>query len=94
MVYRWLGPGNTQVILDRREPLWQDGTSWYQTHQDSGGGYWSNQDFFFGSSNDWYLVWFWCNGGIDFAAKITFGSSRATQTWSVRVPFIVFEQWA
>ncbi len=94
MVYRWLGPGNTQRILDRRDWLWQDGTSWYETHEDSGDSYWSNQDFFWASSDDWYLVWFWCNGGIDFATKTTIGSSTARQIWTVRVPFVVFEEWA
>jgi hypothetical protein len=94
LVSRWLGPGRFETVLDRRDWLWADGTSWYETHEESGDGSWSNQDFFWGSSNEWYLIWFWCNGGIDFATKTTFGSSSAFQSWDVRVPLIVFEQWS
>lgn len=93
LVYRWIAPGNMEVVLNRRDQLWADGTSWYEDHSDSQDGYWPNQDYFWASSNDWYLVWFWCNGGIDFATKTTIGSSKAFQNWRVRLPLIVFEQW-
>lgn len=94
MVQHRRGPGDLETILDTRDQLWADGTSWYEDHSDSGGGYWPNQNYFWASSNDWYLVWFWMNGGIDFSTKDTFGSSKAFQTWHARVPFMVFEQWA
>ncbi|RZU66022.1 hypothetical protein EV379_2367 [Microterricola gilva] len=94
LVLRWVGPGQLETVLDRRDQLWNDGTGWYEDHSDSQNGYWSNQDYFWASSNEWYLVWIWCNGGIDFATKTTFGSSKARQTWRVRVPLIVFEEWA
>jgi hypothetical protein len=94
LVSHWRGPGDSEVILDHREQLWADGTSWYEDHSDSGGGYWPNQNYFWASSNEWYLVWFWCNGGIDFSTKDTFGSSKAFQTWRAKVALIVFEQWS
>ncbi|HEY5223393.1 MAG TPA: hypothetical protein VIJ18_10160 [Microbacteriaceae bacterium] len=94
LVTHWRGPGTSDVILDYREQLWSDGTSWYEDHSDSGGGYWPNQNYFWASSDEWYLVWFWCNGGIDFSTKDTIGSSKAFQDWRTKVPLIVFEQWA
>ncbi len=94
LVLRRVGPGNLVTVLDRRDPLWNDGTSWYEDHSDSQNGHWSNQDYFFASSSEWYLVWIWCNGGIDFATKTTIGSSKARQALRVRVPLIVFEEWA
>lgn len=94
MVQHRRGPGDLETIVDWRDQLWADGTSWYEDHSDSGGGYWPNQNYFLATSSDWYLVWFWMNGGIDFSTKDTFGSSKAYQTWHAKVPFIVFEQWA
>ncbi|MGO4299735.1 hypothetical protein [Leifsonia sp. RAF41] len=94
MVQHRRGPGDMETILDTRDQLWSDGTSWYEDHSDSGGGYWPNQNYFWGTSSDWYLVWFWMNGGIDFSTKDTFGSSKAFQAWHAKVPFMVFEQWA
>lgn len=94
MVQHRRGPGDLETILDTRDQLWADGTSWYEDHSDSGGGYWPNQNYFWGTSNDWYLIWFWMNGGIDFSTKATFGSSKAFQSWRARVPLMVFEQWA
>ncbi|OJX77513.1 hypothetical protein [Leifsonia sp. 71-9] len=93
MVQHRRGPGDLETILDTRDQLWADGTSWYEDHSDSGGGYWPNQNYFWASSDDWYLVWFWMNGGIDFSTKDTFGSSKAYQSWHARIPFLVFEQW-
>lgn len=94
MVQHRRGPGDMETVLDTRDQLWSDGTSWYEDHSDSGGGYWPNQNYFWGTSSDWYLVWFWMNGGIDFSTKDTIGSSKAFQTWHARVPFMVFEEWA
>ncbi|MFF2050135.1 hypothetical protein ACFVU2_00915 [Leifsonia sp. NPDC058194] len=94
MVQHRRGPGDMETVVDTRDQLWADGTSWYEDHSDSGGGYWPNQNYFWGTSSDWYLVWFWMNGGIDFSTKATIGSSKAYQTWHARIPFMVFEQWA
>jgi len=94
LVRRWIGPGNMETVLDRRDQLWSDGTGWYEDHADSQNGYWSNQDYFWASSSNWYLVWFWINGGIDFATKTTIGSSKARQNWRAKVAFVVFEQFA
>lgn len=94
MVQHRRAPGDMETILDTRDQLWADGTSWYEDHSDSGGGYWPNQNYFWATSNDWYLVWFWMNGGIDFSTKATIGSSKAWQGWHTRVPLMVFEQWA
>ena len=92
-VLRHRGPDDFEILIDRRERLWSDGTGWFETHEGSDAGFWVNHDYFWGSSNDWYLIWVWCNGGIDFATKTTFGSSTARQLWKARVHWFVFEQW-
>jgi hypothetical protein len=93
-VQRHLGPGQFETVLDSREALWRDGTSWYQTHQDEQSGQFVASNYFFASSNDWYLVWVWCNSGIDFATKTTFGSSKAFNNMKAGLKWLVFEQWA
>jgi hypothetical protein len=92
-VTRYVSPGNFETITERKISLWRDGTSWYETHGDSNAGTLANSDYFFGSSNDWYLIWVWCSGGVDFATKTTFSSSRAQQWMNARVGWFVFEQW-
>lgn len=92
-VQRFISPGNFQTVLDNREQLWNDGTGWYETHSGEDGGPWVQQDYFWADSNEWYLIWVWCNGGIDFATKTFFGSSRAFQTWTAKLRWLVFEQW-
>jgi hypothetical protein len=92
-VQRFISPGNFQTILDNRERLWDDGTGWYETHSGEDGGFWVPQNYFWADSNEWYLVWVWCNGGIDFATKTFFGSSRAFQFWTANLRWLVFEQW-
>lgn len=93
-IQRFLGPGNFETVVDNRQQLWQDGTSWYETHQDDQSGFFTDSNYFWASSNDWYLVWIWCNSGIDFATKTTFGSSRADNSLSAGLKWLVFEQWA
>ncbi|MDQ6902812.1 MAG: hypothetical protein M3139_07360 [Bacteroidota bacterium] len=94
LIQRFLGPGSFETVVDSRQQLWRDGTSWYETHQDDQSGIFTDSNYFWASSNDWYLVWIWCNSGIDFATKTTFGSSRANNSLSAGLKWLVFEQWA
>jgi hypothetical protein len=82
------------MLLDTQVRLWNDGTSWYQIHQDEQDGVWTDSHYFWASSTHWYVVWFWCSSSIDFATKTTFGSSRAFNQMKANVKWIVFEQWA
>lgn len=93
-IQRYLGPGRFETVLDNREALWRDGTGWYETHEDDQSSYFGDSNYFWASSNDWYLVWVWCNSAIDFATKTTFGSSRAFNTLAAGLRWLVFEQWA
>lgn len=93
-VQRFLGPGQFETVLDSRNSLWSDGTGWYETHEDDQSGIFVDSNYFWASSNDWYLVWIWCNSAIDFATKTTFGSSRAFNTLTAGLRWLVFEQWA
>jgi hypothetical protein len=93
-VLRRRGPDDFETLIDRKERLWNDSTGWYETHEGYDAGYWVNHDYFWGNSNEWYLIWVWCNGGIDFATKTLIGSSRANQSWNAKVRWVVFEQWA
>ena len=93
MVQRFISPGNFETILDSRKPLWSDGTGWYETHQDEQSGYFVDSNYFWASSDDWYLVWVWCNSSIDFATKTTFGSSKADNDLRASLRWLVFEQW-
>lgn len=93
-IQRYLSPGNFETVIDNRQQLWRDGTGWYETHQDDQSGTFTDSSYFWASSDDWYLVWVWCNSGIDFATKTTFGSSRAYNTLSAKLRWLVFEQWA
>jgi hypothetical protein len=91
-VQRYRGPGDFEILIDRRERLWDDRTEGFIAyHEGRDGGFLVNHDYFWGNSNDWYLVWVWCTSGIHFAKS---GSSRAMQIWKVTVPWLVFEQWA
>ena len=93
-IQRYLGPGRFEKVLDNRPPLWSDGTGWYETHEDDQSGNFVDSNYFWASSNDWYLVWVWSNSAIDFATKTTFGSSRAFNTLRANLRWLVFEQWA
>ncbi len=93
-IQRFLGPGQFETVLDNRQALWRDGTGWYEDHEDEQSGYFVDSNYFWASSNDWYLVWVWCNSGIDFATKTTFGSSKAFNNLSAGLRWVVFEQWA
>ncbi len=94
MVQRFISPGNFETLVDSRVPLWSDGTGWYETHQDEQSGVLSDSNYFWASSDDWYLIWVWCNSAIDFATKTTFGSSKANNNLRAGLKWLVFEQWA
>lgn len=85
---------NGPMLVDTQVPLWNDGTSWYQTHQDEQDGIWTDSHYFWASADHWYVVWFWCSSSIDFATKTTIGSSKAWNQMKANVKWIVFEQWA
>jgi hypothetical protein len=94
LVQRLISPGKFETVLDNRNQLWSDGTGWYETHSDDQSGVFVNSNYFFASSDEWYLVWVWCNSAIDFATKTTFGSSRANNHMVAGLKWLVFEQWS
>jgi hypothetical protein len=94
LIQRFISPGKFETVLDNRNQLWSDGTGWYETHDDDQSGIFVNSNYFFASSDEWYLVWIWCNSAIDFATKTTFGSSRANNNMVAGLKWLVFEQWS
>ena len=89
--------GSGIIIVDNRVRLWNDGTSWYQTHSDEQDDVFSGSTYFFASSDHEYDVWFWFNSSIDFnhttSGFLDFGSSQASNSLFARLVFVVFEQW-
>jgi len=85
------------IIINERVRLWNDGTSWYQTHSDEQDDIYSGSTYFFASSDHSYDVWFWFNSSIDFnhttSGFLDFGSSRASNSLGAQLVFVVFEQW-
>jgi hypothetical protein len=85
------------IVVDRpARLLWNDGTSWYQTHSDEQDDVYSDSTYFFASSDHEYSVWFWFNSSVDFnhtEGAFDFGSSRASNSLGARLVFVVFEQW-
>jgi len=84
--------GDFRVEVDRREPLWNDGTSWYEDHADSGSGNYPSDTYFMAWSSRVYAVWAWGGTSAD-AHSGSLAYSYAWGTLSVSVPFMVFEQW-
>jgi hypothetical protein len=88
--------GSDTIIIDKRTRLWNDGTSWYQTHSDEQEGTYTDSNYFFASSDHEYSVWFWFNSSIDFnhiTGAFDFGRSSASNSLFARLGFVVFEQW-
>jgi hypothetical protein len=52
LVQRFLGPGQFETVIDSRNSLWSDGTSWYETHQDDQSGTFVDSNYFWASLND------------------------------------------
>lgn len=95
LVQRLISPGRFETVLPNQdEILWSDGTGWYETHQDDQSGIFSKSNYFWASSDEWYLVWIWCRSAIDFATKTTIGSSRAHNNLVAGLKWLVFEQWS
>ncbi|HVF17953.1 MAG TPA: hypothetical protein VNA21_13615 [Steroidobacteraceae bacterium] len=86
---------NGPVLVDRRISLWNDGTSWYQTHSDAQDGVFSESTFFFAQPGRELSIWFWFNSSIDFnkmSGAFDFGGSSASNGLSAQLLFVVIEQ--
>jgi len=86
-----------RTIIDRRDPLWNDGTSWYQEHNDEQDGVFNDSTFFFTESTRELEIWFWFNSSIDYnhtGGAFDFGSSQASNSLGARLGFVVIEQFA
>ena len=58
---------NMKIIQDRRYPLWNDGTGWFEHHEDTvegaAGGFESFP--FYGSPEKRYICWAWCGCQVE-----------------------------
>jgi hypothetical protein len=81
--------GNASVVLEQFPPLWQDGTSWTQTHSDSQDVTTTLDGFFHAKVGHSYQVWFLCRASCD-ESDGPFGMSFAQATMDVRIPFVTF----
>ena len=86
------------TLVDHRTKLWNDGTSWYQEHNDEQDGVFNDSTFFFTSSRRELEVWYWFNSSIDYnhttSGFLDFGSSSASNNLAARLVFVVIEQFA
>jgi len=93
LVQSWdLSGNNFQTDMDRRIPLWSDGTSWTESHSDSSDGYYPSDTYFWAWSSRIYVVWAWCGASCDGSSGSIFYST-AFDTLSISMPFMVFEQF-
>jgi hypothetical protein len=93
LVQSWDRFGNNfQTDVDRRIPLWSDGTSWFESHSDNGDGYYPSDTYFWAWSNRVYAVWAWCGASCDGSSG-SVAYSKAYDSLSVSMPFMVFEQY-
>lgn len=93
LVQSWdLAGNNFQTDIDRRIPLWSDGSSWYENHNDDGAGNYPSDTYFWAYSSRQYAVWAWCGVSCDGeSGSIVY--SQAFDTLSVSLAFLVLEQW-
>jgi hypothetical protein len=87
-----------RTVLDHREGLWSDGTSWYQEHGGDGDGVFNSSSFVFVTPERPLEIWFWVNSGIDYTHEssdfFSFStSSSASNDLQARLGFIVVEQF-
>jgi hypothetical protein len=97
LIYSWSPAGtDPRVEVDRRIPLWGDGTGWWEEHSDQPSFYFPNDTYFNATSSRWYQVWMWAQASCDAAGPgegiVHFGSS-AKNDLVVDSGFCVFEQW-
>jgi hypothetical protein len=84
--------GDRRDEVDRRIPLWSDGSSWQEDHADSSDGYYPSDTYFLASNARQYAVWVWCSTSAD-AHSGSLAYSYAFGTLSASVGYMVFEQW-
>jgi hypothetical protein len=87
-----------KTVLNHREPLWSDGTSWYQEHSDEQDGVFNSSSYVFVTPEREVEIWFWCNSSIDFHHETSdifdfSTSSKASNDLQARLGFIVVEQY-
>ena len=93
LIESWdLRAGNYRLDVDRRVPLWSDGTGWFEEHSDSPSPWFPSDTYFSATSTRWYRVWIWAQASCDAEGAGAFGSS-ANATLSFQSWFTVFEQW-
>lgn len=83
---------NPKDEVDRRIPVFSDGTAWTQSHADEEGGHYPSDTYFMADKSRFYLIWAWCNTSGDGSGDDNF-SSYASGSVSVSLPFMVIEQW-
>ncbi len=81
------------IIVDSRVRLWNDGTSWYELHNNEQDDVYTDSTYFLASSDHEYSVWFWFNSSIDYSHGSVFAESWASNSLLARLVFVVFEQW-
>jgi hypothetical protein len=91
------GPSGQQTEYPPAEvaqTLWNDGTSWYEQHQDSGDEVWPGviQLDFPLVAGQYYGIWVYCQLFADDNANGSLSDSVADGALSARVPFLVVEE--
>ena len=85
---------NHRIEQDRRIPLWNDGTGWYEEHgnNDEFDVYFPNDTFFMATTARWYRVWTWASASC-YADGGFWGTSEANAHLAFGTRFCVFEQF-
>ena len=95
ILIREIGGG---TVLDTRDDLWSDGTSWYQEHGDDQDGVFNRSAFIAVTAERDLEIWFWVNSSIDYSHETSSffdfsTSSSASNDLHARLGFIVVEQF-
>jgi hypothetical protein len=92
LIESWGPQGDYQLEVDRRIPLWADGTGWWEEHSDWPSPWFPNDTYFFAYLSRWYRVLTWTEAWCDAEGYGSFGSS-ANNNLAFQSYFTVFEQF-